>query len=155
SIRRSFNFACAVSARFVDSYNFSVTDIRDRVRAFEDLESFNRRIVRRNLPGKIDCIPDGGVLAPESINRKAASMRIEELMQLVEKTDDIQEGNGVVLVGIEVIKIKAVIRRRDRGFFDPGVARAAHCLRKTDQLRAMRTFRPIVAIASERDHPLL
>ena len=145
----------AVGLRFIHGNNLALADIGDRVGASQNFEGRPRLRFHLEIPRNSERVPDRHILRAEAVDREPTRLHLPHLAQLVQERHRIEEPDGVILVRVFVIKIRAVIRRGDiePGHF--GVARPAHRFGETDQLCLFRAVGPIVSIAAERDDPLL
>src|SRR5204863_1244423 len=107
------------------------------------------------IPRDISRIPNRRIFAAEPIKREPASLLIAHLAQLVNKRDRIQKPDGMLLIFILKIKIRAVSRASHFRALDFGVISAAHRFRKTDHLSFSSADRPIVSVTADCEDPLL
>ena len=144
-----------VGAILVNSDNLAVANIRYCVRRLYQFERLSRLIVDFEIPRNAQGIPNCWVFAAESIDSEAAGLVVAHRAQLVEECYGIQEPDGVLLLFILKIKVRAVTRSAYFYTLDFGVIGAAHCFGKTDQLRLFPADGPVISVATHRDDPLL
>src|SRR5262249_47443406 len=108
----------SIGALLVNGNNLAIAYVGYGVRRFYQFEGLPCLVIDsardRIPPGKLEVgrdiqrTPNRGVFAAEPINREPASLFITHFAQLIKKSHRVQEPDGVLLVLILKVKIRAV-----------------------------------------------
>ena len=154
TLRVDRKFAHPISATFIHGYDLAFADVGDCVGAFQNLERFAGLIVDLEILRNSQRVPDCRIFRPKTIEREPTSFLPAHFAELIQKRDDIQKPDGVLLVRVLKIKKRIVTWSANFRAFNLGIVRPAHRLREADQLRFFAADRPIVTVTAERDNPL-